>query len=144
MASNERSILTHQKQMLLLPDSAFTPDSEEQEQSGASENGKSKRRKVEPSPLQNQFLFDSQQIVDLLKGNPEDSDLSRREREFELNRKEAEFEMSMKERALELKIKTENLELSRALLESAKTQSELMRQLLDMKNSSRSDDAGAK
>lgn len=134
MASIERSLLTHQKDMLPLRNTPEnTPDSDEYGQSGSS-NDSNKRRRVDPSPLQNQYLFDTDRIVNLLKGDPEESAVALKERQFEQSRKEAEFEMSMQERALELKIKTENLELNKALLETVKMQAELMRQLLDMKN----------
>jgi hypothetical protein len=73
-----------------------------------------KRQRVEPSPLQNQYLFDNQQIVD---------SMAIKEREFELERKRMELDMSMKERE-------EAWQLQRVLVESAKVQTELMREFI--------------
>jgi hypothetical protein len=76
--------------------------------------GSGKRQRVESSPLQNQYLFDNQKIVD---------NMAIKEREFELERKRMELDMTMKERE-------EALQLQRVLVESAKAQTELMREYI--------------
>jgi hypothetical protein len=129
MYTHEKNILKRQSN--LLPSGPSSENSEStpiesssiHASSSSGSGGSGKRQRVEPSPLQNQYLFDNQQIVDLLKGNEDVDNMAIKEREFELERKRMELDMSMKERE-------EALQLQRVLVESAKAQTELMREFI--------------
>jgi hypothetical protein len=129
MYTHEKNILKRQSNLLPSGPSSenleSTPieSSSNHASSSSGSGGSGKRQRVEPSPLQNQYLFDNQQIVDLLKGNEDADNMAIKEREFELERKRMELDMSMKERE-------EALQLQRVLVESAKAQTELMREFI--------------
>lgn len=137
MYTHEKSLLQNQTRMLPAGTSVgnsddssssehYSPVDDTATKPSSSESGSSKRkrRRIDtPSPLQNQYLFDGNQIVDLLKGDSESAALDVKEREFELDRKRAEHAMSMRER-------NEALDLQKALVDSAKAQTEMMRELI--------------
>lgn len=138
MYTHEKTILD--AQALLLPNLS-SPDSSspystvsDSHPTSSSSRGSKRQRLDSPSPLQNQYLFDGNQIVDLLKGDSEAVALEAKEREFELERKQKDFNMQLKERELDLEQRKEAIEMQKALVESVKAQTELMRKFLSSRD----------
>lgn len=142
MYTHEKSLLQKQSRMLPTPISLESDDSpisaddhpaaDNPSSSTDSERRKRRRPSNSPSPLQNQYLFDSGQIVDLLRGDSASMQMDIREREFELERKQKEFEFSMRQREMEMQQRQESMELHRAMIESAKAQTESTKAHTDM------------
>jgi hypothetical protein len=141
MYTHEKSLL--QKQSQMLPASTLlksddspipaddSPTSDNPLSSTDSSDWKKRRRpNSSPSPLQNQYLFDSSQIVDLLRGDSASMQMDIREREFELERKQKEFELSMRQKELEMQQRQEAMELQRAMIESTKAQTNMMQEFM--------------